>query len=110
MTTSIDTTLTAVLDELRASKATVNNTSDDYGNPYITVIAPGPRGDAEYPVVQRHSVIGGEQIVIIDADGNMSTIPGPNGDPFGPIDDAGDEIDRLWATVVAAFPEAATGS
>ena len=108
MTSSFDTTLTTVLDELRAANATVTNTSDDYGNPYITVIAPGPRGDAEYPVVQRHSVIGGEQIVTIDADGNMSTVPPANGDPLGPIDDAGDEINRLWATVVAAFPEAAT--
>lgn len=94
--------LTKVVGQLKSAGAKVEYEHDDYGNPYITI-----KGTKEYPVVARHSVIGGEEIVAIDADCTSLSCPGPNGDPFGPIDDASDEIEKLWPLVVAEFPDAA---
>lgn len=94
--------LAAVLTQLHDVGATVASGCDDYGNPDITV-----KGADEYPVVARHSVIGGEEIVAIDAAGHFHKVPGPNGDPFGPIDDASTQIARLWEQVIEEFPKAA---
>lgn len=93
--------LTDVVKQLKGAGAKVIYEHDDYGNPNITI-----KGAKEYPVVARHSVIGGEEIVAIAADATTLSCPGPNGHPFGPIDDAGDEIEKLWPLVVSAFPDA----
>ncbi|BBY54008.1 hypothetical protein H7J07_05235 [Mycobacterium koreense] len=97
-----DDILAEVLTQLRGIGATVTSERDDYGNPDISV-----QGSGQYPVVARHSVIGGEEIVAIDASGKYHRVPAPGGDPFGPIDDVPEEIERLWKLVVAQFPDAA---
>lgn len=94
--------LTEVVGQLKQAGAKVEYEHDDYGNPYITI-----KGTGEYPVIARHSVIGGEEIVAIGSDCTTVSCPGPNGDPFGPIDDASEAIEKLWPLVVAAFPDAA---
>ncbi len=102
MSKTLDTDfLNGVLTQLKRVGATVDSDRDDHGNPYITI-----KGSGEYPVVARHSVIGGEEIVVIDEKCSSRSCPGPNGDPFGPIDDATAEIEQLWPLVTAVFPDA----
>jgi hypothetical protein len=93
--------LTRILDELQAASAAVRHEHDDYGNPIVNI-----QGLQQVPALSRHSVIGGEELVAVTAAGDFFKIPTPNGDPFGPIDDASTQITELWQQVVAAFPKA----
>ncbi|MEB3023351.1 MULTISPECIES: hypothetical protein [Mycolicibacter] len=90
-----------VLDELAAAGATATREADQYENPIITI-----KGAAERPVLERHSVIGGEEIVGLTASGDMFKVPFGGHDPFGPIDDASEQIAQLWPLVTARFPAA----
>lgn len=94
--------LSEVLAQLKRAGAKVQHDRDDYGNPVVAI-----RCSGDLPVLIRHSVIGGEEIATIDGYGAYRRCPTSNGDPFGPIDDASAETDRLWQLVVAEFPEAA---
>jgi hypothetical protein len=97
-----DEALDEILADLTALDAQVVVETDDYGNPAITVGVPG----TQYPVLARQSVIGGEQVVGISSEGRIRTIPGPNGDVFGPIDSAPQAVEEAWRKVVAVFPAA----
>lgn len=94
-------TLAPIIETLTASGATPQVTTDDYGNPHIVI------GEDNGPVVQRHSLIGGEQVVAIDSDGNLYRYPPTNSDPLGPITNAPEGVTALWDQVVVAFPSAA---
>lgn len=100
--TLTDDILDEILTELVEADAQVVSETDDYGNPYITVGVAG----SEYPVIARHSVIGGEQIVGITSAGKIRKLPGPNGDVFGPIDSVPAAVEAAWNKVIAVFPTA----
>jgi hypothetical protein len=92
-----------VLDDLQAVNAKVFAGLDDYNNPLIEIHSL----TSMTPILARHSVIGGEELVAETASGTWYQLPTPNGDPYGPIDDAADEIEELWKMVVARYPDAA---
>lgn len=93
-----------ILDELTAAAATVHRGQDDYGNPIVEIYCGSVH---ERPVLSRHSVIGGEEIVALTGDDEYFKLPMPNADTFGPIDDASTQIAALWPHVVSRFPDAA---
>ena len=85
------------------------NDQDSYGNPYCgySAVIPGhnllpdPAGEYSH-VISRQSVIGGEEISWIGQ--TIGKVPGPNGDPYGPITPAPEGlIESLWAEIAAAL-------
>ncbi|WP_100514298.1 hypothetical protein [Mycobacteroides abscessus] len=93
-----------ILDELTAADAAVHRGQDDYGNPIVEIYRDSVH---ERPVLSRHSVIGGEEIVALTGTGESFKVPMPNADAFGAIDDASTQIAALWPHVVSRFPAAA---